>query len=49
MDNRHDVYETISETHSILGEILNTRPSIASNIEDVIDDTVESIKNKTGL
>ena len=47
MDNRHDVYETISETHSILGEILNTRPSIASNIEDVIDDTVESIKNKT--
>ena len=47
MDNRHDVYETISETHSILGEILNTRPSIASDIEDVIDDTVESIKNKT--
>ena len=47
MDNRHDVYETISETHSILGEILNTRPSFASDIEDVIDETVESIKNKT--
>ena len=47
MDNSHDVYQTISETHSILGEILNTKPSIASNIEDVIDDTVESIKNKT--
>ena len=37
MNNRADIYQTISETHSILGEILNTRPSIASNIEDVIE------------
>tara|TARA_R100000781_G_scaffold114909_1_gene87823 strand:+ start:1946 stop:3289 length:1344 start_codon:yes stop_codon:yes gene_type:complete len=47
MNNRGDIYQTISETHSILGEILNTRPSIASDIEDVIDETVSSIKNKT--
>ena len=46
-DNKHDIYQTISETHSILGEILNTKPSIASDIEDVIDETVNSIKNKT--
>ena len=46
-DNKHDVYQTISETHSILGEILNTKPSFASDIEDVINDTVESIKNKS--
>ena len=47
MNNREDIYQTISETHSILGEILNTKPSIASDIEDVIDETVNSIKNKT--
>ena len=46
-DNKHDVYQTISETHSILGEILNTKPSFASDIEDVIKDTVDSIKNKS--
>ena len=46
-DNTHDIYKTISETHSILSEILNTRPTIASDINDVIADTIESIKNKT--
>jgi replicative DNA helicase len=45
--NSHDIYQSVSETHSILGEILNTRPSIASDIDDVINDTVDSIKNKT--
>ena len=47
MNNKEDIYQTISETHSILGEILNNKPSIASDIQDVIDDTVSSIKNKT--
>lgn len=46
-DNTHDIYKTISETHSILSEILNTRPTIASDIDDIIADTVDSIKNKT--
>ena len=46
-DNTQDIYKTISETHSILSEILNTRPTIASDIDDIIADTVDSIKNKT--
>ena len=46
-DNTKDIYKTISETHSILSEILNTRPTIASDIDDIIADTVDSIKNKT--
>ena len=46
-ENTHDIYKTISETHSILGEILHTRPSVASDIDDVIADTIDSIKNKT--
>ena len=46
MNNKEDIYQTISETHSILGEILNSRPSIASDIQDVIDETVQSIKSK---
>ena len=46
-DNKKDIYKTISETHSILSEILNIRPTMASDINDVIADTVDSIKNKT--
>ena len=45
-DNTHDIYKTISETHSILSEILNTRPTVASDIDDVIAETVNSIQNK---
>ena len=47
LDNTPDIYQTINETHSILSEILNTRPTIASDINSVIEDTVESIKNKS--
>ncbi len=46
-DNKKDIYKTISETHSILSELLNIRPTMAADIEDVIADTVDSIKNKT--
>ena len=46
-DNDKDIYKTISETHSILSEILNIRPSMASDIEDIIAETVDSVKNKT--
>ena len=46
-DNKKDIYKTISETHSILSEILNIRPTMASDINDIIADTVDSIKNKT--
>ena len=34
LDNTPDIYQTINETHSILSEILNTRPSIASDIDE---------------
>jgi len=46
-NNKKDIYKTISETHSILSEILNIRPSMASDIEDIISETVDSVKNKT--
>ncbi len=46
-DNKSDIYMTISETHSILSEILNIRPSMATDINDVIAETVDSVKNKT--
>ena len=46
-DNDKDIYKTISETHSILSELLENRPTKASDINDVINETVDSIKNKT--
>ena len=46
-DNQGDIYKTISEANSILTEILNIRPSMASDIEDVISETVDSVKNKS--
>ena len=46
-NNKKDIYRTISETHSILSEILNIKPSMASDIEDIIAETVDSVKNKT--
>ena len=46
-DNNKDIYKTISETHSVLSELLEARPTMASDINDVINETVESIKNKT--
>ena len=46
-DNTKDIYKTISEAHSILSELLNIRPTMASDINDIIAETVDSIKNKT--
>ena len=45
-DNQQDVYKTIAESHSVLTEILNIRPSVSSDIESIISDTVHSIQNK---
>ena len=45
-DNQQDIYKTIAESHSVLTEILNIRPSISSDIESIISDTVHSIQNK---
>ena len=46
-DNHKDIYKTINETHSVLSELLSSRLTEASDIDDVIKDTVDSIKNKT--
>mgnify|MGYP003646227202 CR=1 FL=1 len=45
-----DVYDVVGEAHSILGELLNVRPSVKQDIEDVIQDTIEGMKqNKSRL
>ena len=44
--NEKDVYESITEAHTLFGELLNIRPSNVQDIEDVITDTLDSIKNK---
>ena len=46
-DNSKDIYTTISEAHSILSELLNLNPSKAADINKVIKDTLDGIKNKT--
>ena len=45
--NTKDVYDSINEAHSLFGELLNIRPSKVQDIEDVISDTLISIKNQT--
>ena len=45
--NSKDVYNSISRAHSLFGELLDIRPSKVQDIEDVISDTLTSIKNKT--
>ena len=46
-ENTKDVYDSISEAHSLFGELLDIRPSKIQDIEDVISDTLTSIKNKS--
>ena len=46
-ENTKDVYGAISEAHSLFGELLEIRPSKIQDIEDVISDTLISIKNKS--
>jgi len=45
--NEKDIYDSINKAHSLYGELLNSRPSSAQDIEDVISDTLNDIKNKT--
>ena len=46
-NNYVDVYDSIEKAHSIFGELLNIRPSQIQDIEDVISETLQSIKDKT--
>jgi len=45
--NDKDIYDKINEAHTLYGELLHSRPSFAQDIEDVISDTLNSIKNKS--
>ena len=45
--NHIDVYDVINEAHSLYGELLDVRPSKIQDIEDVISETLTSIKNKS--
>ena len=45
--NYDDVYNTIADTHTLFGELLTLRPSSVQSIDDIIDDTLNSITDKT--
>ena len=44
--NSDNIYTTIGQAHSLFGELLNIRPTVSSDINKVIEDTLDSIKNK---
>ena len=45
--NNSDVYDVISDAHSLFGELLEIRPSKAADINDVISEALHDINNKT--
>tara|TARA_Y100001973_G_C5194446_1_gene333232 strand:- start:243 stop:1589 length:1347 start_codon:yes stop_codon:yes gene_type:complete len=44
--NYIDVYDTISNAHSLFGELLELKPSSAKKIDDIVEETLASINNK---
>ena len=46
MGNSRDVYQTIGQAHSLFGELLDLRPSVKSDINKIIDETLHTIENK---
>tara|TARA_R110002012_G_scaffold162653_3_gene324915 strand:- start:1122 stop:2447 length:1326 start_codon:yes stop_codon:yes gene_type:complete len=44
--NSKDVYQTIGQAHSLFGELLDLRPSVKSDINKIIEDTLHTIENK---
>ena len=44
--NSKDVYQTIGQAHSLFGELLDLRPSVKSDINKIIEDTLYTIENK---
>ena len=45
--NNSDIYNVIVNAHSLFGELISLQPSKTQDIEDMINDTLESIKNKS--
>ena len=48
-DNNPEVYHVINNAHTLLGELLNVRPSSRQDIDEVIAETVESMKQDKSL
>ena len=44
--NSKDVYQTIGQAHSLFGELLDLRPSVKSDINKIIEETLYTIENK---
>ena len=47
LSNKDDMYDVIVNAHSLFGELINIRPTKVQDIEDVITETIDSIKNKS--
>ena len=45
-DNENGIYKTINEAHLILSELINMNPSEITDIDSIINETVDSFKNK---
>ena len=45
-DNEEGIYKTINEAHLILSELINMKPSEITDIDSIIDETIDGIKNK---
>tara|TARA_R110002110_G_scaffold1080_4_gene4359 strand:+ start:3035 stop:4369 length:1335 start_codon:yes stop_codon:yes gene_type:complete len=47
LTNKEDMYDVIVNAHSLFGELIDIRPTKTQDIEDVIKETIDSIKNKS--
>ena len=46
LSNNDEIYNVIVNAHSLFGELISLQPSKTQDIEDMIEDTLDSIKNK---
>lgn len=46
LGNNDDVYKSISQAHSVFGELMDIRPSVKSDISEIITETLDTIENK---
>ena len=46
LGNHTDVYESVVKAHSLFGELITLNPTKVQDIEDVISETIQSIKSK---
>ena len=48
-DNNPEVYDVINNAHTVFGELLNVRPNTSQDINELISETVESMKQDKSL